>query len=250
MKKTLHRGHDRAGFTLMEVMVASILITVVMTSVYVLFNSTITSWKTVERGYDVHKEGRNFTELFQREVNNLLPEAEHLFTGEDEELTMFVVSEPLEVDETSGKHLLRVRYRYNGGRNEVVREEALVEAALPQPTNEEDHEIDRTRVKVGHEEEYVVAENVTDFELRYLWLPLPDEPRDKLAPPAPIDPLVLAEHRELWRVGYPHAIEVRMTLQDPGDKKKHFAVKMVAQIHVHPKEWTRRRLTERVGSAL
>lgn len=235
-----------AGFTLMEVMVASILLCLVMTAVYTLLHSTLVSWRRIERGDDIYQEGRAFVAILQREVNNALPDAEHLFVGEDDEFTIFVCSEPLEVEEAFGRHVLRVRY-YLNGKDQIIREEALVESPLPRPPANETDSIDRERIKTSRDEKFVVAEHVKDFEVHYRWMPYPERRSDPALPPERIEPLVVERHSELWRVGYPAAIELRYTIVSPEDKDKEFQVTAVAPIRLSGHEWTGQQLAERMG---
>lgn len=237
----------QAGFTLMEVMIASLLLSLVMTAVYTMFHATLLSWRRVERGHDIHREVRNFASLLQREMNNLTPDAAHLFTGEDNELTMFVSSETLDVEESLGRRLMRVRYRFNRTGGEIVREEARVESPLPPLPPDAERPVDRARIKLGREEEFVVAEHVTSFEISYVWIPVPEERRDPNVPPVRMEPVVLEEHQEGWRLGYPNAIRVRVGLVDPDDDGISYVVESVVRIRLQPYRWTLDQLRDRTG---
>ena len=209
----LNARHKRpdSGFTLAELLVASALISVVLGSVYSMFFTVTTSWRAIEQDYDPHRDARNFFTLFQREFANIEMRTAHLFEGDDSEITMFIVSEPFQVDEGEGRHLLRVSYRYNGRSDEIIREEAFVETALPKPTNGS-VELDRGRIKTTHEEEFVVATHVTDMNIRYLWYPVPNKPDPKMPPPR-ITPIYQNEHRNKWGK-FPNAIELSIAVAD------------------------------------
>lgn len=45
--------NKRSGFTLVELLVASLLMSIVMAGVYTLFYSTIGTWRAVDSGYDL-----------------------------------------------------------------------------------------------------------------------------------------------------------------------------------------------------
>jgi prepilin-type N-terminal cleavage/methylation domain-containing protein len=202
------RISPQAGFTLIELLVASILLSLVLSTVYIMFYSALGNWRRVEVAFDAQRELRNAISLMQREYACALPEAAYLMEGEDDEVTLFLVAEPLALSEREGRQLLRVRYYYNRSQKELVRQEGVVETALPPPgTNGRDAE--RTRVKVEHEEEFVVATQVEDFSLRYLWVPLPVD-RSPFVPPTYVAPQTAERHKPGW--GLPQALEVRMSV--------------------------------------
>ena len=208
-RRTFARRRD--GFTLAEVLVATMLLAIVMTAVYTLFNSVIISWRVAESGFDVHQEARNFLTLFTRECGNITARAAHLVEGKDDTLTLFVVSEPLNLEEGEGRRLMRVEYAYNRTKGVVEREEAFIEAPLPN-FPPQDQPVNRSRIKTGRKFEADVAVNVTDFEIRYIWIPAPPE-RDPKLPPEPQEPVIVERHEEKW--GLPQAIEVTIETADP-----------------------------------
>ena len=114
------------GFTLAELMVATMLMSIVMTAVYTLFHSAIGSWRAVEQDFDPYQDARNAVTVLQREVHNLVWQAGHLFEGRNDEFTMFIATEPMNVEESEGRHLMRVRYYYNQGRKELIREAEVI----------------------------------------------------------------------------------------------------------------------------
>ncbi len=206
------------GFTLVELLIASMLLSIVMTAVYTLFHSAIGSWRAVEQDFDAYQDARNLITIFQREMNNILPRAGHLFEGEKDEVTMFIVAEPMNVEEAEGRHLLRVRYRYQRSQKKLIREEALVDMALPkQPRFGE--ELDRERIKLRKKEKFTIATDLVDFQIRYLWTPRPAV-RDEDIPPEPVTPYKVNKHRQGW--GLPQGIEIKFVIQDPDEKSKRF----------------------------
>ncbi len=204
-----HTPRQQAGFTLLELLVATVLLSIVMSSVYTLFNTTIGTWRGVEERFTPYPDARNSMALIQREYENFVWPAAHLMEGGRNEVTLYVVSEPMDVSDTEGRHMMRVRY-YLANRR-LMREEALVEVALPvRPPDGRD--LARDRIKVGRRNSFVLADNVRDFQVGYVWVPTPDE-RDMDYPPDWMEEIMVHGHRERW--GLPQGLQIALTLYDP-----------------------------------
>jgi prepilin-type N-terminal cleavage/methylation domain-containing protein len=234
-----------SGFTLVELLVATMLLTIVMTAVYTLFFTVIQSWRSIENDHGHHRKARNVLALIQREYNNVFAPAAYLMEGTAHELTLFVVATPMQAEESSGPHLMRVRYRYNPRQGELEREEALVEAALPPVVRDSDN-FDRDRIQLKQRNSFVVARGLKDFEFRYVWMPQPDSSYWRSAP-VMVEPLVASHHRMNW--GLPQALDVRLTYQDEKDSPPY-----VAEVRFPTRTSTLRReryqLENILGSAL
>ncbi len=210
----------RQGFTLAELLVATTLLSIVMSSVYVLFNSSLRAWRTVESGFDAHLEARAFMSIFSHEYGNLVARASHLFEGKDDTLTMFVVAQPENLEQGQSRRLMRVEYSYNRGKNEVIREEAFVESALPQvPTDGQ--RIREERMKLSKKHRTVLVNNATAFRIRYIWVPLA-EGWDPKTPPEPVPPVYMDVHRQRW--GLPQAVEITLEVTNPKDPEDRYTV--------------------------
>jgi hypothetical protein len=71
-------------------------------------------------------------------------------------------------------------------------------------------------VKVRNREDFVIAQNVRDFQIRYIWIPV--KPHRNLDLPPEYEPPVLAtRHEENW--GLPRGIQFTLTLVDPENKR-------------------------------
>ena len=243
MKQTRKRNH---GFTLAELLVASILMSIVMTAVYTLFHSAVGSWRAVEAEFDMYQDARNALTIFNRELDNLVWQAGHLFEGEDDEITMFIAAEPMDVEESEGRHLIRVRYYYNRAKKALMREEALVKTALPKRPPR-GRELDRTRIKLSKEEKFLVASNVAEFKVRYIWTPLPLF-RDPKMPPKPTEFITVDRHKERW--GLPQGIEIRLVVSDPEDQSKRLAVSLKMPIRTLSFLQPKRNLLFMLGDAV
>lgn len=209
-------SHGLAGFTLMELLVAVTLLSIVMSSVYSLTNSTLAAWRSVESGVDIHLEARSVMTSFSHEYNNIAGRAAHLFEGDDSSIVMFVIAQPLDLEQGEGPRLMRVEYSYNRSKRSIEREEALVEAALPLP-NAEGDAIEPGRIKLDRPYKATVANNVSYFRLRYVWAPMPEE-RAPYDPPIPVSLFYVDRHQE--KRGLPQAVEVSLGLFEPEDPER------------------------------
>lgn len=200
--------HARSGFTLTEVLVACTLLSIVMTAVYSLFFSVISTWRSEENDEGLHRRARNLLTILERDYANVHGGGSYLFEGTADEVTLFVVAQPLEVASGEGRRLMRVRYRFDREAGTVTREEGLVEGMLPgAATGAESLEVQR--VEVSDEAKFVLATGVTQFKLNYLWIQRPDSAywRNR---PVPVDPVSMDRHKTGW--GLPQALEINLTL--------------------------------------
>lgn len=205
------KWNRKAGFTLMELLVASAVLSIVLSSVYILFHSSIRTWKRLETGINPEQDARLVMRLISRDVNNLIASAGHLFEGDDKSVVLFTTVDPLNKDAGEGSHLMRVEYRYDRTNKELEREEALVETALPKfpPGGKE---LDRSRVKLKKKKKFTIANNVEDFEISYIWIPLTESQKPD-EPPEPVEPIKLKKHKLCWWL--PQGIEFKFSLKTP-----------------------------------
>lgn len=228
----------QSGFTLMELLVATTLLSIVLSSVYVLFHSSIQTWKRLEAGVNPHQDARLVMNLIARDINNLIASAGHLFEGDDQQMTLFSITEPFDKDTGEGGHLMRIEYKYNRGQKRLEREEALVETALPRvpPVN---RELDRSRIKVSKKKEVTLLENVREFEITYIWMPFEEE-RNWKEPPSPVEPVRVQKHKLCWWL--PQAIEIKMALYDPDQPDEKTVFKEVFPIRAPSAHLTEKQL--------
>jgi len=194
----------------------------------------------------MHQTARSALAILEHEIGNVLDEASYLFEGEDDEITMFVVAEPMNVEDAEGPHLMRVRYRFNRTGKELIREEALVEVALPN-RRPDGKPVDPGRIKLKRKRDFVIATNVRDFELKYHWIPAPDM-RGKDEPPKPTPRLIVDKHKEGW--GLPQAIEARMELIDPENRDRSVSFSVLRRLHAPTFHYQRRDLEKMLGNLL
>ena len=216
-KPVYNNPSNEAGFTLAELLVASMLLTIVMSGVYLCFSSTVRLWRLGEANIQTYQDGRTALSIMTRELQNIIPGAAYLAEGSNDEFTFFAVAPPLDVDENSDPQVIRIQYRTrkdpNGDGDILLREERLVKSPLPSKPPEEG-EIDRTIIKMASEKDFELAYGVEDFEISYYWLPPEEEAPDvsETGPPKPVEFVVRDEHPE--GSGIPQGIRIDLTLLD------------------------------------
>jgi len=208
-----------SGFTLVEVLVATVLLSVVMAAVYTLFYSVIHSWRSMENDGGAHRKARNTLALLQRDYDNLFVPAGHLMEGTADSLTIYVMATPWQETEMPGPQLLRVRYRFDPDRGELEREEALVETPLPKEIRNPGS-FDVAHVNAGPPERYVVARGLTAFTFRYVWVPEPSHDEWREAP-VPVEPLAASRHALRW--GLPQALDIQLSCAEGDATVPHVA---------------------------
>ncbi len=196
----------RSGFTLVELLVATLLLTLVMTAVYTLFSTVIQSWRSMEDDGNLHRKARHAQSLLQRDYANLFGAAAHLMEGNSDGLTFYIVAAPLAPEAGTSPQLLQLRYRFDEATGKLYREEALVSAPLPTPGQVE------AGGPIAPEdlETYppqVIARNVRRVSFAYVWMPQPEGAWWRSSPET-ITPLIARYHRPLW--GLPQALDVHL----------------------------------------
>ena len=233
------------GFTLAELLVATTLLSIVMSSVYVLFNSSLRAWRTVETGFDAHFEARAFMSIFSHEYGNLVARAEHLFEGKDDTITMYVVAQPEDLEEGQTRRLMRVEYSYNRGKNEIVREEAFVESSLP-GRSPDGQRVKQERIKLSKKYRTVLVNNATAFKIRYVWVPLRENWDPMKTPPEPVPPIYMERHQERW--GFPQAVEITLEVTNPKNPEDKYTVTSTFPMRIPTNRLTNEMLDKTFGA--
>lgn len=216
-RRTRNRSGASGGFTLAELLVATTIVTVVMTALFTAYSSSIRLWRIGESNLRSYQDARTSLSIMRRELQNIVPGSVHLMQGTSDELEFFAVVPPMDVEEGSAPRTMWIRYRIKKGSaktgDTLVREERVVESSLPAKAPE-DGKIDRTILKLGTEHQFEVAENVDKLNIRYCWLPPKKEMQnvDSSLPPQALKLIVLDELRE--GTGLPQGIRVELTLED------------------------------------
>ncbi len=198
-----------SGFTLAELIVATTIITIVMTAVYTAFSSTLRVRRMSETGMHGYQDARIALNIMKRELNCVLPGSNYLFQGDDDEFEFFAVVPPMNIELGKGPRVMWIQYRFNRSKNILERKEAALKKPLPQKKPDEDdleHPPD-----LDSKETFEFAVNVESFDVEYYWMPEPEREKDE--PPQYIEPVILKENPLGW--GLPRAVKVSLKITDP-----------------------------------
>lgn len=204
----------RAGFTLAELVVASAVLTLVLTAVYTAFNNTAIAWRLGEGGEDFDQKARHVTALISRELHSLEPHATEYLEGADDEIAFFTIGQPMDVEAGEGPQVMYVRYYTRDDR--LYRDEARLDGPIPVLSRDR-RQIRKPKLSLEREERFVLADGVDEFRLAYVWMDTPSTARDSGVPPPPATPIVEEGHRLGW--GKPHAIRMSFRFEDEQRKE-------------------------------
>lgn len=213
----MRSNKKHSGFTLVELLVACTLLSVVMGGIYVAFSSTVRLWRSGEANLRTYQDARTAMTIMTRELERIAPRTGHLCKGKDDEFEFFAVAQSLDVEEDALPRMMWIKYRLKqdaGVGKTLVREERTVESSLPPADSKDD--IDATRVKLGRKHTFDLASGVLGFDIRYVWVPQEEEQLDSLddePSDAPVA-LVMAEEHDQG-TGLPQGIQLSLTLDDP-----------------------------------
>lgn len=205
---------NQRGFTLVELIVASTLMTLVLSGVYLTFSTAVRAWRAGESNYAPYQDARRALGILERDLNGIPLNAQHLVVGNRDTLEFVTLAAPMDVEAAQGAQLLQVRYRITevDDIDCLVREEALVVPPLPAVPAEGDRGLPG-RINVGRSTPFVLAQNVVSFNLAYFW-PAPDLTlRPPGVPPKPV-PILTATSVDY---ALPQGISVQLILRDEGN---------------------------------
>ena len=208
----------KRGFTLAEMLVASTLLAIVMSAVYVSFNSALRVWRSGDRDAAAYQDSRVSMAIMSRELHSIIAGTEHMVRGTRNSLEFFAAVPPMDPDEADATRVLWIRYqmaRSSGERGRTLqRTEAIVtgplplwEPGMPEPMS--------TPVRMGRRHSFDLATGLRDLEFTYLWvLPLPED--EVVQDPGPLE---VHENREGW--GLPQGVRIRLTMTDEFSERGH-----------------------------
>jgi prepilin-type N-terminal cleavage/methylation domain-containing protein len=222
---TRQHRNPNAGFTLVELLVATIILSLVMSGVYMAFSSSIRLWRLGEANLHTYQDARTSFGIMTRELNGILPGAARFIQGDDKEIQFITLAPPMDVEADEGERLLLVTYRlvrrYPRDESVLMREERVVESPLGIARPDEDTgELDLSALDLGRKRKFELAGGAAAFDLSYFWgLPAAEDTgivpaaAQQAAAPVPLNFVHVEEHEMGW--GMPHAIGISLTLRDP-----------------------------------
>jgi prepilin-type N-terminal cleavage/methylation domain-containing protein len=180
MTVSFARPHcSRAGFTLIELVIASTIISIVMLGAYATLHAVVRNWRGAEDSHaQVYGDAQTAKRWITRDLRAIptapgggIPDARYYFIGTPRGFECITMAIPMNVELEPRRQLLKVAYRLRkargGGGMDLVRTEFPV--AGPFPIGSLDAGIDRDKLKLGRSRDFVVAHHVTDFVLEYMW---------------------------------------------------------------------------------
>jgi len=171
----------KKGFTLIEILVAMTIFSVVMTAVYAGFSTGARVWRRGEKDMEAFRDVRVTLAMMSKELRCAFPEAGHLFYGEEkrigrrnaDRLEFFTVRQPLEPRRERVPVILKVSYYVDsarGGRGSVLkREEQIVTGRIPAKKELGDRRVRRNQIDMEKAWTCVIAEDVQSLDLEYSW---------------------------------------------------------------------------------
>lgn len=194
------------GFTLAELIVATTLMAIVMTTVYTVFHTAIQTWRVADAGYAPYRDARLAMQMLDRDLRSVPQHAMHLFQGTEDRLEFVTLTAPMNVEDDPAPRMMLVEYRLTAGRGpegrRLIREEAPIQGPLPGVNRE----VRAGLISTGRDKDFVIAEGVKEFELTYRWAP----PHRRTDSPAELELIqTSAAHAAL-----PRAIGIRLRFAD------------------------------------
>lgn len=228
------------GFTLVELIVASALISLVMASVYTALNTTLRISELANLDTLAYPSARTALGVLERELNCIVGGSQHLFEGTRDSFQFFAVVPPMDSRKGHGSRVMWIRYRYSRAQRAIIREEALVKDTLPMNRRSGEDFIAPSRVKLGRKRKFNFLNNVRRFQVSYCWMPPPRRARRRNEPPIPIDPVVLEQNHQGW--GLPQGMRMHVTIVDPNTQSGEMAFDLGVTFPTGSTAFNRRRL--------
>lgn len=197
--------HTKKGFTLTELLIATLLMSIVLTGAYTLFNTVILNWRNSSANESTYRDARIIFNLLERDLRSIpsdedFLDAREFFLGEDDFLEFITLIEPIPSEELIYPRLMRVTYHFEDHR--LIREETELESPLPKLVSDTGR-FDRDLIEFGSTEEHILSNEVLGWSLEYIWTPVEEEA---------IQTLYLSESTEYQ---LPNGIIITLNLHDP-----------------------------------
>ena len=163
----------RLGFTLTELLVATVLMTIVLTGAYSMFHNVILQWRMGSENESTYHDARLIFSLLERDLAGIPSDEDSLdarafFIGENDALEFITIIEPMPSEDATYPRLMRVVYRLD--KRVLIREEAALESGLPSDLSETGR-FDRDLMEFSDTTEQVISAGVSRLSIIYLWTP-------------------------------------------------------------------------------
>lgn len=213
----LPRKGRETGFTLAELIVAAMLLSVVLAGVYTAFGVAIRLWRAGEADANAYQDARVALAIMSQELRSMLLRSGRLLRGDAHEIEFVALTPRMDVEEGAGARVLWVKYRLKADPKAsgkiLVREEAEVKGPLPVAGSEEDA-ADISELELGRKSQFELASGVLGLNVAYYRLPVEKQTAvfSKDQPPGPVEWEISEEHRA--GAPFPEGIQVTLKLAD------------------------------------
>lgn len=206
-----------SGFTLMELLITAVLLTLVMTAAYTSFSSAVRIWRLGEENIAAYQDARLSLALLSQDLKSALPSVWDMAEGNEKELAWFTVRPTMNNTEDDIRRIVWVHYYVKPtgqGKFRLLREEQQCLEFLPLRPAGKTFQRKHTDVALGKKKISELCRDVSSINFRYFWTLLPDlqhhydEDTTNPSPP-PIENKTL-----LWEYGMPQTIRISLGMKD------------------------------------
>ena len=168
---------QRFGFTLSEMLIATMLMAIVLTGAYTMFSNVLLQWRTGSENESTYTDARLIFTLLERDLGAIPSDANSVdtrafFLGEVDTLEFITVIEGMPSEDAQYPRLMLVRYYLD--KRSLVREEAALLSSLPAELSETGR-FDRYLMEFDTPIETIVSSGVKEWYLNYNWTPVDEE---------------------------------------------------------------------------
>ncbi len=210
--------NSHLGFTLMELLVSSILAALVMSAVYTSFSSTIRIWRIGEEDLAAYQDTRLALALIQRDLKAIVPDTWDLVEGNAKELSWLAIRPPFYPDDDAKPRIMRIKYyvRPDGsGKYRLIRDEQPLLQFLPLKSANSLLQRKASDLALGRRKTVELCTGITGLTFRYYWTVLPPKPQPDELTTSPTSPPPVATDDPSPTYGSPQVVQVTLEAEDP-----------------------------------
>ena len=123
LRDCVRLSHNRKGFTLVEMLVAFIIFSIISITVYSVFRSGLKTWTASSEWLEENQKARNFFSFVSRDLKNMVNYSKDMpFEGKEGEMTFMTIADSRAAvgDEPPGR-LVKVSYGYDPDKKVALR---------------------------------------------------------------------------------------------------------------------------------